>query len=198
MGAAERDEHQRQSFRDHLSVQAAADFVIVDESSTNLNLTPRYARAPSNQRAYGSVPRNTPPNTTLIAAMSRHGMGPALTVPGATDRVTFEVYVEQILGPSLVAGQIVVLDNLSVHKGTRVRALIEARGCQLWFLPAYSPDLSPIELAFAKLKAALRQAQARTHEALVTAIASALDQITPADAHGFFVHCGYTVPPLAQ
>lgn len=158
MGATERDEHQRHAFRDHLTTQAAADFVVVDESSTNLNLTPRYARAPRNQRAYGSAPRTTPPTTTLIAAMSRHGMGPALTVPGATDRAAFEVYVEQVLGPSLVAGQIVVLDNLSVHKSTRVRAMIEARGCQLWFLPAYSPDRSPMELAFAKRKAALRQA----------------------------------------
>ena len=91
-----------------------------------------------------------------------------------------------------------MLDNLSVHKSSRVRALIEARGCQRWVLPPYWPDLSPIELAVAKLKAVLRQAQARTSEALATAIAHALDQITPADALSFFAHCGYNVPLLAQ
>ena len=104
MGAAERDEHQRHAFRDHLTAQATAEFVIVDESSTNLNLTPRYARAPRSQRANGSVPRNTPPTTTVIAAMSRHGMGPALTILGATDRAAVAVYVEQVCGPSVVAG----------------------------------------------------------------------------------------------
>jgi transposase len=198
VGATERDEQQRQRFRDQLAQQPDATFVIIDESGTNLNLAPRYARAPRNQRAYGSVPRNTPPNTTLIASLSCVGMGPALTLRGATDTAAFEVYIEQVLGPSLVPGQIVVMDNLSAHKSARVRKLIERCGCELWFLPSYSPDLSPIEEAFAKLKASLRRAQARTHEALEAAIATALDQISPADARGYFTHCGYNVRPLAQ
>lgn len=193
MGATERDEQQRQSFRDQLAQQPGADFVIVDESGTNLNLTRRYARAPRNQRAYGTVPRNTPPHTTLIASLSLRGIGPALTLPGATHTAAFEVYIDQILGPSLVPGQIVVLDNLSAHTSARVRTLIEARGCQLWFLPAYSPDCSPIEQAFSKLKEWLRRAQARTPDALEAAIAVALDQITPEDARGYFIHCGYTL-----
>lgn len=125
-------------------------------------------------------------------------MGPALTLRGATDTAAFEVYIEAVLGPSLVPGQIVVMDNLSAHKSARVRELIEGYGCQLWFLPSYSPDLSPIEEAFSKLKTSLRRVQARTHEALEDAIATALDQISPADARGYFTHCGYNVRPLAQ
>ena len=196
VGATERDEQQRQHFRDQLAQQPDAQFVIIDESGTNLNLTRRYARAPRNQRAYGAVPRNTPPTTTLIASLSRAGMGPALILRGATDTAAFEVYIAQVLGPSFVPGQIVVMDNLSAHKSTRVRELIEGYGCQLWFLPSYSPDLSPIEEAFSKLKAVLRRVQARTQDALEAAIALALDQITPADAHGYFTHCGYHVRPL--
>jgi transposase len=165
--------------------------VIVDESGTNLNLTPRYARAPRGQRANGQVPRNTPPNTTLIAALTTSGMGPAMTLSGATDTAAFEIYVTHVLAPSLRPGQIVVMDNLSAHKNRRVRELITARGCELWYLPSYSPDLSPIEEAFSKLKALLRRAKARTHEALEHAIALALDQITAADARGYFTHCGY-------
>ncbi len=118
-------------------------------------------------------------------------MGEALVLTGATDAAAFVTYVEQVLGPTLTPSQVVVLDKLSAHKDQRVQALIEARGCELWYLPAYSPDLSPIEEAFAKLKTLLRRAAARTREALLEAIAAALDQITAADAHGFFQHCGY-------
>jgi transposase len=173
--------------------RAAADFVIVDETGTNLNLTPRYARAPKGQRAHGHVPRNTPPNTTLIAALTTHGMGPAMVLEGATDTAAFVVYVEHFLVPTLHAGQVVVLENLSAHQHTRVRELVEASGCELWYLPAYSPDLSPIEEACAKLKHLLRHAAARTRAALIDAIATALERITPTDACGFFRDCGFSV-----
>jgi transposase len=125
--------------------------------------------------------------------MSTAGMGAALLLPGATDAMAFVAYVEQVLGPTLTPGQLVVLDNLSAHKDTRVRAAIEERGCVLWYLPAYSPDESPIEEAFAKRKSLLRRAAARTQEALVAVIAQALDLITATDAQGFFQHCGYPV-----
>ena len=172
----------------------AADFVIVDECGSNINLTPTYARAPRAQRAHGAVPRTTQANTTLIASMSTVGMGAALVLTGATTTAACVAYVEQVLGPTLTPGKVVVVDNLSVHKDKRVRAAVEARGCEVWYLPAYSPDLSPIEEAFAKLKNGLRRAAARPHEALVDAIAAALDQITAADALGFFQPCGYQVP----
>lgn len=165
--------------------------MVVDECGSNINLTPRYARAPNGERAYGSVPRNTAKNTTLIASMTTAGMGPAMLLQGATDTAAFEAYVEQMLLPSLAPGNVVVLDNLSAHKSVRVRTLIEARGCEVWFLPAYSPDLSPIEEAFSKLKTVLRRAQARTQDALHAAIAQALELITASDAQGFFAHCGY-------
>ncbi len=176
--------------------------MVVDECGSNINLTPRYARAPKGERAVGSVPRNTTKNTTLIASMTTAGMGPAMLLEGATDTSAFEAYVEQVLLAALAPGQVVVLDNLSAHKSPRVRTLIEEQGCAVWFLPSYSPDLSPIEEAFSKLKTLLRRAEARTREALHTAIAQALTQITAVDAQGYFAHCGYGLqahllsPPL--
>ena len=154
------------------------------------------ARAPRGERAYGAVPRNRGRNTTLIASMSLGGMGEAVAFEGATDTKAFEAYIEHFLAPALSEGQVVVLDNLGAHKGKRVRELVEARGCELMFLPAYSPDFSPIEEAFSKLKALLRKAAARTRVALVEAIAAALSAVTSEDAKGFFGHCGYL--PSAQ
>jgi len=168
--------------------------VFVDESGTHLAMTPRRARAPRGQRAYGAVPRNRGGNTTLIAALTPAGLGPAMTLPGAADAAAFAAYVRAFLAPTLVPGQVVVLDNLSVHKGAAIRHLVEACGCRLLFLPPYSPDFAPIEHAFSKLKAHLRRAGARTRDALDAAIATALDAITAQDAAGWFRHCGYPTP----
>jgi transposase len=118
-------------------------------------------------------------------------MGEAFILEGTADAAAFEIYMEQILAPSLQAGHIIVMDNLSTHAGERVRQIIEARGCQLLFLPSYSPDLSPIEEAFSKLKAFLRRVGARTPETLQEAIGQAILTITEQDAHGWFGHCGY-------
>jgi transposase len=170
--------------------------VFVDECGTHTSMARLRARAPRGERVYGPVPRNRGKNTTLIASMSAGGMGPCLTVEGATTKVVFETYVEQLLAPSLSAGQVVVVDNLGAHKGERVRELVERRGCSLLFLPPYSPDFSPIEEAFSKVKALLRKAAARTREALVEAIGIALSAVTSEDAMGFFGHCGYL--PAAQ
>ena len=161
-------------------------------------MTPLYAYAPRGERAVGKVPRNYGASMTLIASLSLSGMGPAFVLDGAADSAAFEIYVEQILAPSLRPGQIVILDNLSIHLGSRVKQAIEARGCRLLFLPAYSPDFSPIEEAFSKLKAVLRRQGARTREALQEAIAMALDLITAQDALGWFTHCGYPPPVLDE
>jgi transposase len=118
-------------------------------------------------------------------------MGQAMILQGSADALAFEIYIEQVLAPSLHSGQTVVMDNLSIHQGTSVRQAIEARGCRLLYLPSYSPDLSPIEEAFSKLKALLRRVGARTQEALRLALAQALEAITAQDAHGWFTHCGY-------
>jgi len=165
--------------------------VFVDECGTNIGLTPLRARAPKGERAFGKAPRNRGKNTTLLASMGLGGMGPCLAVEGSTTKAVFEAYVEEVLAPSLSPGQVVVMDNLSAHKGERVRELVEGRGAKLLFLPSYSPDFSPIEEAFSKLKSLLRRAEARTREALVEAIGRALDAVTSDDVRGWFEHCGY-------
>ena len=130
----------------------------------------------------------------MLASMSAEGMGPTLAVEGSTTREVFEVYLEHFLAPALRPGQVVVMDKLSAHKGGRVRELVEELGCEVLFLPPYSPELNPIEEAFAKLKALLRRAGARTCEALIEAMGRALDAVTARDARGFFEHCGYRTP----
>ena len=168
--------------------------VFVDEGSTDAAMTPRYARAPRGERAVGSAPRNRGPNVTLLAALTPEGIGPALAVAGAADGAAVELYVRELLAPALRRGQVVVLDNLSAHKGDGVRAAVEAAGCRLLFLPAYSPDYNPIEPAFAKVKQRLRRAGARSFDALVAAIGEAVDAVTAEDARGFFAHCGFPLP----
>ena len=152
----------------------ARKLVVIDECGSNIALTPLYARAPKGVRAYGSVPCNRGKNTTLIAALGWSGMSESMIIEGSTNAVAFELSSEEILAPSLTEGQIVIKDNLSAHKGKRVAQLIEARGCQLLILPGYSPDLSPIEETFSKLKAYLRRVGARTREALEEALSQAL------------------------
>lgn len=177
----------------------AADVVVIDEFGSNLNMTPRYARAPQGVRAVASVPRNTPENLTTISALTVAGIGPSMVISGSVTTAVFEAYVEQVLAPTLRPGQLVVLDNLSAHKSVRIRDAVAARACQLWYLPPYSPDYSPIELAFAKIKTEVRRAGARTRMALEQAIASALTHISAVDARAFFRHCGFRVlPDLAQ
>ena len=193
LSAAEQDPAARAAYQEQVRPVLRERFVILDECGSNLDLTPRYARAPRGERARDTVPRNTPLNTTVIATLTTAGMGPAMLLDGATDTAAFLAYCEQVLVPSLVPGQIVVMDNLSAHKNLRVRDLIETAGCELWYLPTYSPDLSPIELAFSTLKEHIRRAKARTQAALDAAIASALRQITAHDARGYFIHCGYEV-----
>jgi transposase len=189
--AAERSDTDRAAWRELTGYLPINDLVFVDECGSTIALTPLYARAPRGQRAYGSAPRNWGKNTTLIAGLTLSGIQAPFILEGAVDALAFETYVEHVLAPSLRPGQVVVLDNVSVHKGERVRQAIEARGCQVLFLPTYSPDLTPVEEAFSKLKAWLRRLGARTREALEEAIAEALKQITAQDAHGWFWHCGY-------
>lgn len=191
VGATERDEGARAAWREQLKQLDAHKLIVIDECGSNIGLTPLYARAPKGQRAYGSAPRNRGKNTTLIAALTFEGMGESMMIEGAANAVAFERYIEEILAPSLMVGQIVIMDNLAAHKGKKVEQLIQDKGCQLLFLPAYSPDFSPIEETFSKLKNFLRRAGARTREALQEAICQALLTVTAQDAHGWFGHCGY-------
>jgi transposase len=127
----------------------------------------------------------------LFAALTFEGMGESMIIEGAANAVAFERSSEEILAPSLTAGQMVIMDHLAAHKSAQVEQLIQDKGCQLLFLPASSPDFSPIEEPFSKLKTFLRRVGARTREALQDAICQALLTVTAQDAHGWFCHCGY-------
>jgi transposase len=197
LGASERDEFLRAAWRALVAGSIEADrFVFVDEMGSNTSLRPLYAWSRRGERASCSAPRNWGKNVTLLSSMTLSGMGPSVAVEEATTRVAFEAYLEEALCPSLSPGQVVVMDNLSAHKGEKARELIEGRGCELYYLPPYSPDLNPIEQAFSKMKALMRTRGARTREALIGAMGDALSAITARDVSGFFGHCGYRA--LAQ
>lgn len=167
------------------------DLVFVDESGVATDMARRYGRARGDRRVRGAVPAGRWERLTVLGGLTLGGLTACLAVEGATDRAVMRAFVRHALVPTLRPGQVVVLDNLSAHKDAEVRRLIEAAGCTLLFLPPYSPDLNPIEPAWSKLKALLRSAGARTVEALHAALTGVVDAITPADACGFFYHCGY-------
>ena len=169
----------------------ASRFVFVDEMGSNTSLSPLYGWSRVGERLRAEAQRNWGKNVTLLSSMTLSGMGPSVAVEGATTRAVFEAYVEQALVPSLRPGQVVVMDNLSAHKGGRVRELVEGAGCELFYLPPYSPDLNPIEEAFSKVKGILRKARARTRETLIGAMSPALSAVSKEDARGFFEHRGY-------
>ena len=156
-------------------------------------MTRQYGRAPRGERVVGAVPQNYGANVTMLAALSLQGVGAVMTVDGATDATVFHAYVEHVLCPTLVPGDVVIMDNLRAHKVAGIRERIEACGARLIYLPPYSPDLSPIEPCWSKLKALLRTAQARTREALDAAIQQVLAAVTASDARGWFRHCGYAL-----
>lgn len=150
-------------------------------------------RAPRGERLVDRVPHGHWKTTTLIAALGIEGMRCSAVVDGAVNGDVFEAFVEQVLVPELRVGDVVVLDNLSSHKRERVRALIEAAGARLVFLPPYSPDLNPIEMIFSKVKNLLRSLACRTRDTLWRAMQSVLDQVTARDAANCYRHCGYTL-----
>ena len=169
----------------------AERLAFVDEMGVNVSLSPLYAWARKGERAFGRAPRNWGKNVTLLSSITARGIGPCLAVEGPTTREVFEAYLEHVLAPRLRPGRIVVLDNISAHKGGRVREIVEDAGGELRYLPPYSPDLNPIEQAFSKVKGLMRKAEARTREALIEAMGRALEAVTDRDARGFFGHCGY-------
>jgi transposase len=161
------------------------------ESGVNLAMTRRYGRAPRGRRVIGSVPQNDGPKVTLLGTLGTQGLHAVMTVEGATDAEVFRTYVKRVLGPTLHRGDIVVMDNLRAHKAVGVQQALARRGARLLSWPPYSPDLSPLEPCWSKVKPAWRAAQARTHEALNSAITYAITSVTHPDARGWFVHCGY-------
>lgn len=189
--ATEQDAERRAAWQAEQPTLDPADLIFLDETSTQTNLTRTHGRAPKGERLVAAVPRNHGPNLTCLAALTATGMGPSLVFEGALDGAIFTPWIAETLVPSLRPGQLVILDNLSVHKVAAARQAIEAAGCQLRFLPAYSPDFNPIEQIFSRLKAHLRAVAARAIPALTDAIGAALNAVTAPQALATFRHAGY-------
>ncbi len=168
-----------------------ARLIFLDETSTPTTLTPVRGRSPRGQRLVGRVPRGRWEAVTLVATLTPQGFGPGLQLEGALDRDAFDTFVTTALVPTLRSGDVVLLDNLAVHKSATAQRAIEDVGARLVFLPAYSPDFNPIEQAFAKLKQGLRAAGARTTETVLAATREIYPRITATDARGFYHHAGY-------
>lgn len=183
----------RGAFLEAIQGEDFTRFKFVDEAGVNLTYTRRYGRAMGGRRVRQSVPLHGGPNVTVVGALSVHGLQAVLTLDGALNQDSFAVYLDQVLGPTWRPGDVVVLDNLRVHKVAGMRERIEACGARVLFLPPYSPDFSPIENGWSKFKTWLRTAQARTREALDEAIGAAMNWISAADAQNWFAHCGYHV-----
>ena len=168
-------------------------FYFLDETGLRLDYTRRYGRAPGSQRVSGAVPLTRGRSLTLIGALGVRGLTAVQVLDGALNQRRFAFYVGCVLGPQLRRGDVLVLDNLPVHKLGGLREKLAIRGVEVLFLPPYSPDFTPVEQAWSKLKTRLRQVQARTRQALEAAIQAAVDWITGADAKAWFNHCGYHV-----
>ncbi len=166
----------------------------MDEAGVNTAMTRRYGRAPRGERACESAPRNYGEQTSLISALGlQRGLVATMTVVGAVDTLCFDAYLTKVLRPQLQRGDVVVLDNLGAHKASQVEEIARGCGAQVLWLPPYSPDYSPIENCWSKIKTALRAAKARTHDELERALSAAIKLVTMTDIQGWFTHCGYSV-----
>jgi len=171
----------------------ARRLVFLDETGVNTKMARLYGRSVKGTRCFASVPHGHWNSSTFIAAMRVDGLSAPLLIDGAMNREMFTAYVEQQLVPTLRPGEVVICDNLSSHRSKEVRTAIEAAGASILYLPPYSPDLNPIEMVFAKLKAYLRKLARRSWDDLVKAINLALDTFTPEHCHNFFAHAEYSL-----
>ena len=181
----------RREFRAAQAVLDPSRFVFLDETAAVTNMTRRRGRAPVGQRLVEAVPHGHWKVTTFVRALRQGGPCAAMTADGAMNGGLFVAYVEQVLLPELTPGDVVVMDNLSCHKRAEVRELIESAGCALVYLPAYSPDLNPIEQAFSKLKAMPRKAKRRTVDGLREFLFESLAAFSPQECANYFAHSGY-------
>ncbi len=194
--ASERDLERVQARRGAYQAEIAARIgrlKFFDEAGSNLAMTRLYGRAAPGERVFDNVPQNYGENITMLGCLSASGLSAPMTVEGAVDGRVFLAYIEQVLTPTLCAGDVVIMDNLRAHKVKGIREAIEARGAKVIYLPPYSPDLNPIEKCWSKIKTYLRAAKARTREALEQALKEALLLVTERDAQGWFASCGYPV-----
>ena len=195
MHAAEQDRPDvaaaRQAWRELAPALDPDKLVFIDETGASTKMARLYGRSKRGSRCRASVPHGHWLTTTFTAALRRTGLTAPMTLDGPMNGLAFHAYVEQVLAPTLDLGDIVVMDNLPAHKGAAVRAAIEACGASLLLLPPYSPDFNPIENAYAKFKALLREAAARTVDALDGAIADAVNNFTPQECANYFTAAGY-------
>jgi transposase len=194
VAAAERNNYKRGWFWRRAREMNHRRFIFLDETAVNTAMTPTHGRAPRGERVVDSAPRNYGEQTSVVGALSLgRGLLAMMTLTGAVDTLAFDAYLARVLGPRLRKGDVIVLDNLNVHKASQVERVAEERGAQVLWLPPYSPDFSPIEQCWSKIKALLRAAKARTREELEKALAQAVTLVTKADIRGWFKHCGYRV-----
>lgn len=182
---------QRRRWRDRLPLHDAAPYVFLDECGVTTDLLRRYGRSPRGTRLHDHTPCSHWQTSTVIAALRLEGVTAPAVFDGPIDADSFCAYVVQVLAPTLRAGDVVVLDNLAVHKHPAVRFAIEAVGASIRFLPPYSPDFNPIEQAFAKLKAFLRAARPRSFDQVIALVKVALTLFAPDECRNYIRHCGY-------
>lgn len=184
-------QQQRLEFWSLIQGVLAKNLIFIDESGVNLGLTRLFARSPLGQRARGARPQKRGKNVSLIGALGFNGLITQVSLLGSTDSLTFEAFIAQRLVPKLWSGACVLMDNCSIHKPEAIEALITQAGAKLIYLPPYSPDFSPIENCWSKLKSVLRSIGARNYPDLVKAIECAFDKVSLDDIRGWFTHCCY-------
>jgi transposase len=182
---------QRAQWRKKTSAVDPSRFRFVDESGAKTNMTRLCGRCRGGGRLYDSAPAGRWETTTMMGSIRLDGSVAPMVIEGATDAAVFRAYVKHVLVPTLRKGDIVVMDNLSSHKGAEIEALIQEAGAELWYLPPYSPDLNPIEKMWSKVKEFLRSSKARCTEELYEAVRLALREVTAQDAQSWFESCGY-------
>jgi transposase len=194
--ASERNNYKRAWFRRRVAGIDPKQLIFIDEAAVNTAMTRYFGRAAPGERVIDRVPRNYGAQTSMISAIGLRGLVATMTLEGAVDTLAFDAYINEVLGPNLRPGDVVILDNLNVHKASQIeRAAVSAGARVIWLAP-YSPDFSPIEQCWSKIKQSLRAAKARTREELEAALVKALKLVTKSDILGWFSHCGYPVAPI--
>lgn len=195
MTASERNNHKRAWYWRKVKELCHGRLRFIDETGVNIALTRRYGRAPRGARISEAVPKNYRQQQSIISSMGIDGAAAWFVIEGAVDTAVFNIYVERVLRPTMKAGDILVLDNLTAHHASRIEEVAQECQAQVLWLAPYSPDFSPIELLWSKIKSSLRKAKARTIEELGHALNKGLELITVDDCHAWFKHCGYSVAP---
>lgn len=193
MVARERNRRKRAWHWRRLKKLTHSRLKFLDEAGATTILTRLYARALGGARTSEAVPRNYGQSTSMIATLSVEGVQAAMLIEGSVDTLVFNAYCQEVLQPTLQRGDVIVLDNLGAHRASRIEEIASSCGAQVLWLPPYSPDFSPIELMWSKVKAYLKKIKARTQPELEKAITEALKTITVSDCLNWFRHCGYQV-----